>query len=276
MATTELGEFLRTRRAAISPEDVGLVSYGARRVPGLRREEIAQLAGVSLTYYTRLEQSANHNASDGVIEALGKALALSSDELDYLRRLAKPVRRRQRKLAAPEQPRAGTISLIVSMNNPAVVIDHCNNVLAWNAVGHKLLGSPHAFDQPADLDDRPNLAVDFFLDPHGRELYVDADQIAHDMTAFLRFSSARHPDDCRLTALIGELSQHSDEFATLWAQHLVQDCGFGVKRFRHPFVGRMDLTYEVMELAESSQRMAIYHAEPGSASADALELLAHS
>lgn len=274
--TTELGEFLRTRRAAISPQEAGLVSYGARRVPGLRREEIAQLAGVSLTYYTRLEQSANHNASDGVIDALARALALSPDEQEYLRRLARPSARRQRRLSPPEMPRPSALSMVNSLSTPAAIIDHCNNVLAWNPLGHKLLAADQPFDQPTVMDDRPNLAAIFFLEPHGQDLYVDTDVIAKAMTAFLRYSSGRHPDDCRLTALIGELSQHSDLFARLWAEHLVQDCGYGVKRFRHPYVGRLDLTYEVMEMSESSQRLAIYHAEPGSSSADALELLARS
>jgi hypothetical protein len=276
MTATELGEFLKTRRAAISPQDVGLVSYGARRVPGLRREEIAQLAGVSLTYYTRLEQSASVNASDGVIDALGRALALSSNEQDYLRSLAKPVPRAKRRPPKPEQPRAGAVALIMSLPTPAFIIDQCHDVLAWNPMAHKLIGGCTPFDQPARVDDRPNIARSFFLNPDGQDLYVDAPEIAKAMTAHLRFASGQYPNDPRLTAVIGELSQRSNQFATLWAQHLVQDCGYGVKRFQHPLVGRLDLYYESMNLAGTTHRMGIYHAEPGSSSADALELLARS
>lgn len=274
--TTELGEFLRTRRAAISPEDIGLVSYGARRVPGLRREELAQLAGVSPTYYTRLEQSASHNASDGVIDSLARALALTPNEHEHLRRLASPTATRARRRPKPEMPRPGALSMVMSMSNPAFILDQCNDVLAWNPLAHKLIGLGHCAEQPKDKHCRPNILRMFFLEPGGQDLYVDAKQLAKDMVAFLRFSSGNNPDDPRLTELVGELCQKSDQFATLWAKHLVQDCGFGVKRFQHPLVGRMDLPYEVMNLAESTHRLAVYHAPPGSAAADALELLARS
>lgn len=272
-ATSELGEFLRTRRAAIRPEDVGLRSFGARRVPGLRREELAQLAGVSPTYYTRLEQSASHNASAGVIDALARALSLSPDEHEHLRNLAKPVRATRRQ-CKPVTVRPAAKELVQSMTNPAVILDRCNDVLAWNSLAHRLFGGVHDFDQVDVLTDRPNLARMFFLEKDSAELYVDHQRIATDITAFLRYSSGRHPDDPQLTELVGELSVKSDEFACLWAQHLVQDCGYGVKRLHHPLVGRLDLNYQVTVLPDSGQRLGLYHAVVGSPAADALALLA--
>ncbi|CAG7572503.1 helix-turn-helix protein [Barrientosiimonas humi] len=274
--TTELGEFLRIRRAAINPEDVGVVSYGARRVPGLRREELAQLAGVSATYYTRLEQSASHNASDGVIDALARALSLNPQEHEHLRRLAHPEPGRVPRRPKPTQARPETVAMIRSMHNPAVILDHCNDVLAWNPLGHKLIGYQTCFEHPRQTRNRPNLLKMFFLDPDGRDLYVDADQVAKDMVAFLRFSSGNNPEDPALTALVGELCRKSDEFARLWSKHLVQDCGFGVKRFQHPLVGRIDVAFEVLSLSDSTHRIGIYHAEPGTPAADGLELLARS
>ncbi|AKU18609.1 helix-turn-helix transcriptional regulator [Luteipulveratus mongoliensis] len=274
--TTELGEFLKIRRAAISPEEAGLVSYGARRVPGLRREEIAQLAGVSPTYYTRLEQSASHNASDGVIDSLARALSLNPQEHEHLRRLAHPEPGRVPRRPKPTVARPETVAMIMSMSNPAVILDHCNDVLAWNPLGHKLVGLQTSFEHPQQKHCRPNLIKMFFLEPDGHDLYVDAAQIAKDMVAFLRFSSSNNPDDPNMTALVGELCQKSDEFAKLWAKHLVQDCGFGVKRFQHPLVGRIDVAYEVLSMSDSTHRVGIYHAEPGTPAADALELLARS
>ncbi|MEU6138638.1 helix-turn-helix transcriptional regulator [Nocardioides sp. NPDC047086] len=232
--TTDLGEFLRSRRAAISPEDAGLVSYGARRVPGLRREELAMLAGVSPTYYTRLEQADHHNASDAVIDSLARALRLSAEEHD-----------------------------------------HANYVLAWNDLGHRLFGHGLDFDAPyAGRPLRPNLVRRFFLEPGGPELFVDPEATALQMVGFLRYSSGLHPDDHILSCLVGELVQRSDLFAELWAEHPVMDCGYGIKRLRHPVAGRLDLAYEAMVLPETSQRIVLYRAEPGSPSADALERLA--
>jgi transcriptional regulator with XRE-family HTH domain len=270
---TELGEFLRTRRAAVSPEDVGLVSYGARRVPGLRREELAHLAGVSPTYYTRLEQSDQHNASDGVIDALARALALTDAEHAHLRRLAHPAPRPPRR-ARVERPRPSAVGLIRSAPGPALIVCHRNDVLAWNELGHRLVGAGQPFDQPDDVRNRPNFARMFFLEPGGRDLYAEPDQMARNLVGFLRLSSGLHPDDHQLSCLVGELVQRSDIFAALWAKHPVMDCGYGVKKFQHPLVGRLDLAYEGMTLPDTSHRMVLYHAEPGTPSADALALLA--
>ncbi|GGR63501.1 transcriptional regulator with XRE-family HTH domain [Nocardioides luteus] len=270
--TTELGEFLRSRRAAISPEEAGLVSYGARRVPGLRREELAMLAGVSPTYYTRLERADHHNASDAVIDSLARALRLGPEEHDHLRRLARPG------TAAParyrvERPRPSTARLIQATSGPALLIDHRNDVLAWNRLGHLLMAPDLPFEQTEDVENRPNMTRRFFLEPKTRDLWVDQAAIASSHVGFLRYSSGLHPDDHRLSCMVGELTQKSDEFAELWAQHPINDCGYGVKKFQHPIVGRFDLEYEAPVMPETSHRMCLYHAEAGSPAADALELL---
>ncbi|WGL53379.1 helix-turn-helix transcriptional regulator [Nocardioides sp. BP30] len=270
---TELGEFLRSRRAAISPEQAGLVSYGARRVPGLRREELAQLAGVSPTYYTRLEQSDQHQASDAVLDALARALRLSDGEREHLHRLARPAGRVSTPRCA--RPRPSALMVMHTMPSPALILDHTNDVVAWNRLGHLLLGHTVPYELPA-TEERPNLARMLFLEPGGTALYADPDEAMRTMIGFLRYSSGLYPDDQRLSRLVGELAQRSDAFAQVWAEHPVADCGFGVKRFRHPLVGRLELTYEVMRLPESSLRMVVYTAEPGSATHDGLELLARS
>ncbi|MEU0312363.1 helix-turn-helix transcriptional regulator [Nocardioides sp. NPDC006273] len=272
--TTELGEFLRSRRAAISPEEVGVVSYGARRVPGLRREELAMLAGVSPTYYTRLEQSDHHNASDSVIDALARALRLSAEEHDHLRRLARPAGVGPGR-AREEEPRPSAVAMLMDYPGPALIVDHANYVLAWNDLGHRLYGHGLDFDAPyADRSMRPNLVRRFFLEPEGPELFVDPGDAGLQMVGFLRYSSGLHPEDHILSCLVGELVQRSDLFAELWAEHPVMDCGYGIKRLRHPVAGRLDLAYEAMVLPETSQRLVLYRAEPGSPSADALSRLA--
>ncbi|WP_397428937.1 helix-turn-helix transcriptional regulator [Pseudofrankia sp. BMG5.37] len=270
---TELGDFLRTRRAAVSPAAVGLVSYGARRVPGLRREELAHLAGVSPTYYTRLEQADHHNVSDSVLDALARVLTLTDAEHEHLRRLARPEPRPVRRRRV-ERPRPAALGLVRAAPGPALLVDHRQDVLAWNALGHRLVGLGYPFEAPDDVRDRPNFARMFFLALGGRDLYAEPDQMARQMVGFLRYSSGLHPDDHELSCLVGELVQRSDQFAALWAKHQVLDCGHGVKKFQHPLVGRLDLTYEAMPLPESSHRMVLYHAEPGTPAADALALLA--
>lgn len=272
--TTELGEFLRSRRAAISPEEAGLVSYGARRVPGLRREELAMLAGVSPTYYTRLERADHHNASDAVIDSLARALRLSDEEHVHLRRLARPFGTVSGG-GRDAEPRPAAVAMVMDYPGPALIVDHANYVLAWNDLGHRLYGHGLDFDAPyAGRPHRPNLIRRFFLDPDGPELFVDPEGTGLQMVGFLRYSSGLHPDDHILSCLVGELVQRSDLFAELWAEHPVMDCGYGIKRLRHPVVGRLDLAYEAMVLPETSQRIVLYRAEPGSPSAAALAMLA--
>lgn len=267
----ELGDFLRTRRARLNPEDVGITPYGARRrVPGLRREELAQLAGVSVAYYTRLEQGQSQNASDSVLEAIARALRLDDDERAHLRNLAQPpARRRAGTARRAETARTATRQLIMAMDRvPAVVVDRRTEVLAWNPLGHALVAGHLAYE------DRPNLTRMLFLDDRTRDLHPDWDDAARINVASLRVTAGGHPDDRGLAELIGELSMKSGEFTQLWARHPVRVCTFGVKRLSHPLVGELELNFESLSLPdESGQRMLLYSAEPGSPSQGALDLL---
>ncbi|GAB2913425.1 helix-turn-helix transcriptional regulator [Streptomyces mayteni] len=272
----QLGEFLRSRRAQVSPEEAGLVNYGGRRrVPGLRREELAQLAGVSVAYYTRLEQGQSQQASGPVLEALARALRLSDDERAHLHSLARwepPSRRRVR----PERLRPGVRLMVDSLGGvPALVYGRRTDVLVWNRMGHALLGGHLAFSGPDEAGKRPNLARMIFLDTHLRELYGDWKSKARDAVADLRVTASRYPDDPQLTELIGELTVKSPEFASLWNAHPVRACAHHQRAYRHPLVGRMVLGDETMRLPDDEgQRLAIFTAEPGSPSEAALRLLA--
>lgn len=271
---TELGAFLRSRRDRLTPDEAGVHSYGRRRVPGLRREELAQLAGVSMTYLTRLEQGQSQNASDAVIDALARALQLEADERAHLFALARPAPRRRRR-AAPETARPGAEQLLHAMGDvPAVLLGRFNDILAWNRSGHLLLAGHLDADAPVPAEDRPNQLKLLFLDPHTRDLYADwHDEAAH-AVASLRYVAGQYADDRRLAELVGELSMNSPEFARLWAGHDVRLCTSGTKRFRHPEVGDLELAYEVLHLPEGNgQRILTHTAEPGSASLAALRLL---
>ncbi|MCO6004613.1 helix-turn-helix transcriptional regulator [Actinoallomurus purpureus] len=272
----ELGEFLRSRRARLRPEDVGLTHYGGRRrVPGLRREELAQLAGVSVAYYTRLEQGQSQNASDAVLDAIARALNLDEGERAYLHGLARPTpaaRRRPR----PERIRPGVRLMIESFGNvPAMVIGRCTDALAWNRMAHALLAGHLDVEAPERPADRPNMARLLFLDPHTRELYADWRKKARDAVAYLRLAAGRYPDDPALTALVGELAMKSPEFAALWSAHPVGDCAYNTREYRHPLVGAFTLSEEVMPLPDDQgQRVMVWNAEPDSPSEAALRLLA--
>lgn len=275
--TAELGTFLRTRRARLQPEDVGLVSYGARRrVPGLRREELAQLAGVSVAYYTRLEQGQSHNASDGVLDALARALRLSPDERAHLRDLARPTRARRRPAERPDKARPGTLQLLAALGEvPAVALGRRFEVLAWNPAGHALVAGHLDSDSPGRPLDRPNTQRLLFLDPHTRELYPDREAETRRAVAALRMAAGQHPDDQQLAELIGELSMKSAEFSTLWSRHAVSNCSFGVKSFHHPLVGAMELDFEMLHTPDASgQSLLMFTARAGSPSEAALRLLA--
>ncbi|WP_437105118.1 helix-turn-helix transcriptional regulator [Streptomyces sp. enrichment culture] len=274
---TELGEFLRTRRARLRPEDVGLPDYGGRRrVPGLRREELAQLAGVSAGYYTRLEQGQSPNASDAVLDAVARVLQLDDAERAHLHSLARP-RPKARRRPRPEKLRPSAQILIDSLGDvPALVIGRHGDVLTWNRTAHALIAGHLPFDAPSHPQDRPNVARLVFLDPHTRELYADWRAKAKDTVADLRLSAGRFPEDPELTGLIGELTLRSVEFASLWAAHPVHSCvpQHNTREVRHPMVGSMTLYNELLELSHADgQRLAVFTAEPGSASAAALQLL---
>jgi len=275
-AAGALGEFLRSRRARLTPEDAGIRSYGARRVPGLRREELAQLAGVSATYYTRLEQGQSGNASEAVIDAIARALNLEEDERTHLHDLARPVRTKRRRPARPDAARAGTVRLINAMAEvPAVVMGRRSEILAWNRLGHALLAGHHDFDAPSRPLERPNLTRMLFLDAHTRELYTRWDEEAARAVASLRLIAGRYRDDRELAELVGELTLKSDDFASLWAGHPVHNCLSGVKQFHHPEVGDLELGFEVLHLPDDAgHRILTYTSIPGSPSDAALRLLA--
>jgi transcriptional regulator with XRE-family HTH domain len=271
----ELGDFLRTRRAAISPEAAGITTWGQRRVPGLRREELAQLAGISINYYTRLEQGQSANASDSIIESLARALALDDAERAHLFALARPAAAKRRRAPRPETPSEGAVRLLESLPDvPALLLGRRNDVLAWNRLGHALLAGHLDPAAPTHRDTRPSFLRMLFLDPHTRDLHREWAGEAALAVASLRYTAAQFPDDRLLAELVGDLSIHSPDFARLWARHDVRLCSSGTKLLRHPEVGDLDLHYEVLHLPDSNgQRILTHTAAPGSSSADALSLL---
>jgi len=271
---TELGAFLRTRRARLDPAELGLASYGRRRVPGLRREELAQLAGVSATYYTRLEQGLGGGASDSVLDALAVALQLTTDERTHLHHVARPPRActpRQR----PEQISPGTAQLVAALTEiPVLALDRRNDVLAWNPLAHALLAGHLDPDAPTRTRERPNTVRMLFLDAHHRELHCDWDHEARRAVAALRIVAGQHPTDPALATLIGELSVRSPHFATLWARHPVGSCTEGTKRYHHPTVGDLELTFTVTTTADDTgHRLLLLTPAPDTPSAHALQLL---
>jgi transcriptional regulator with XRE-family HTH domain len=268
----ELSEFLRTRRARLKPEDVGLPEFGRhRRVPGLRREELAQLAGVSVAYYTRLEQGNGRNVSAEVLDAIARALRLSDAEHNHLTHLAKPKAYKKKPSARPQQVRGALRQLIDSLDGvPAYITGRRSDILVWNRMAAAVFGDWS--ELPAQ---ERNWARMVFLRPEYRDLYIDWDQKAADIVSYLRMDAGCHPDDPRLSALVGELSVKSEEFRRLWATHDVKEKSHGVKRMRHPLVGDLTLSFESFPLPDDHEQTLItYHAEPGSPSAEALRLLA--
>ncbi|MFD9320512.1 helix-turn-helix domain-containing protein, partial [Streptomyces sp. NPDC060053] len=267
----ELSEFLRTRRARLKPEDVGLPDIGRhRRVPGLRREELAQLAGVSVAYYTRLEQGNGRNVSAEVLDSIARALRLSDAEHAHLTHLAKP--KHKKKQAAPSQQVRGPLrQLLDTMDSvPAYLIGRRTEILGWNRMAAAVFG---------DWAELPvaerNWARLVFLRPDYRDLFVDWEQKAIDIVCALRMDAGCYPDDPRLSALVGQLSVKSEDFRRLWATHDVKEKSHGVKLLRHPLVGELSLNFEGFRLmGDGEQTMVTYHADPGSASAEALRLLA--
>jgi transcriptional regulator with XRE-family HTH domain len=262
-----LGEFLRARRALVHPEDVGLPDLGRRRVEGLRREELALLAGVSVDYYVRLEQGRDTHPSEQVLEALARALQLDDDAAAHLHELARPAPRRRRARRRAERVRPGVVRLIQSWTHaPAFVLGRRMDVLAHNALAG-VLHDGFARDR--------NMVRLVFLDPGARTTFPDWDAVAQDTVATLRAAAGADLDDPALTELVGELSLKSDEFRRLWARHDVREKAAGMKRFVHPLVGELELGYESFAVNDApGQLLVAYHAEPGSASERALALLA--
>lgn len=270
----EAREFLASRRAKITPEEAGLPNFGGiRRVPGLRREEVALLAGVSVEYYTRLERGGLAGVSDSVLDALARALQLDAAEREHLANLARaagPARRREtRNTASNVQPSVQRI-LDGMAGIPAFVRNGRLDILAINDLGRALYSE--AFRSPV----RPvNLARFQFLDARSHNLYPDWEKAAHTGVALLHIEAGRDPFNKNLSDLVGELATRSDEFRTLWGRHDVRLHDTGIKEFRHPVVGALRLSYDAMDLpATPGLTLTAYSAHPGSPDEDALRLLA--
>ncbi|MFC9689377.1 helix-turn-helix transcriptional regulator [Kribbella sp. NPDC056951] len=273
----EVREFLTTRRARITPEQAGLPTTGARRVPGLRRSEVATIAGLSVEYYARLERGQIAGASSGVLEALARALQLDDTERAHLLDLARaadgiPSSGRPRRRTAGKAAARESLQWVLDAikDGVAFVRDPHQNLVATNALGR-------AFYSPVigDGGRMPNLARFQFLDPAAREFFPDWELFAQMCVAIMRAEAGRDPHDRGLQDLVGELSTRSEIFRQLWADHNVRTHGSGTKRFQHPVVGELVLAYEELAItAEPGLVLLIYTAEPGSPSAERLQLLA--
>jgi transcriptional regulator with XRE-family HTH domain len=277
-ANRQLGEFLQTRRAQLRPEDAGIATYGdRRRVPGLRREELALLAGVSASYYSRLEQGQASNASPEVLNALAQALGLDDAERTHLHQLATGKRRApagRRPAAEVLTPALGQL-LDALGDVPTVVLGRRGDVLAWNPAGHALFAGHLDPDAPDRPRQRPNMARLVFLDAHTRDLYADWPAKARAVVATLRMASGRHPGDPSLAALVGELSMGAPEFAAMWADHRVKAGGDAAYEMRHPLVGTLTVTQQALR-TERDQSIVVATTEAGSPSRAAMTLLVHS
>jgi transcriptional regulator with XRE-family HTH domain len=275
----EVREFLTTRRAKVTPEQAGLPRYGGRRrVAGLRRDEVAQLAGISIEYYTRLERGNIRGVSDEVLDGIARALHLDDVERAHLIDLvrmagASPVGHRR---PARQQVRPSVRRLLDSMTGTAAFLRNGRlDILAANPLGYALY-SP-ALNSPASGDPRrpANLARFIFLDDQSAQFYRDWDGIAHAAVGSLRAEAGRAPHDRALASLVGELSVCSQPFREQWAAHDVEYYRSGIQPFRHPLAGDLDLEYDALEIpADPGQTIIAYSAEPGSAAHEALGILA--
>ena len=279
----EIREFLISRRAKLSPEEAGIPSYGElRRVPGLRREEVAQLAGVSTDYYTRLERGAIRGVSDAVLEAVASALRLDDAERMHLMDLARTANTPSRRV--PRQPpqqrvRPGVLRLLDGMTGVAATVQNGrSDVLATNLLSRALYSEVfnYAAQSSPDTPGRPpNQARYLFLDPRAGDFYPDWRAIAATTVAMLRLEAGRSPHDRALNELVGELTTRSGTFAALWAGHDVRIHTTGTKRFHHPVAGDLSLQFETLHLpGDEGQTLFTFTAEPGSASENALAFLA--
>ncbi|MFB6516613.1 helix-turn-helix transcriptional regulator [Streptomyces sp. NPDC056401] len=296
---SDLRDFLRSRRARIGPEEVGVAAHpGRRRVPGLRREEVAQLAGVSVDYYTRLEQGRTLHVSDEVLDAVARALRLDATERSHLFDLARPQRapgpgpgRAARaaagapgpaEAAGPQRVRAGLYRVLDALEDgtPAMIMGRRLEVLAANRLAEALYAdfgaaAPHTPESGASGRRGRNLARFLFLDPAARGLFADWEGAARAAVAALRFYAGRHPYDPDLSPLVEELGSLDGDFRRWWAGHDVLEHTHGTKRFRHPVVGELALEYESLAFPDDpDQTLYLYTAEPGSPSDEALRTLA--
>jgi transcriptional regulator with XRE-family HTH domain len=264
MNAGRLGEFLRARRAVADPAAHGLPA-GGRRTPGLRREEVAMLAGVSTDYYIRLEQGRDKHPSPQVVQALAGALGLSEDAADHLRTLAGPAPSRERSTRT-EYADAALIRLMDGWHTtPALIFDRYLDQLAANPLGEAL------FDW---MGEETNLVTSVFLLPAARTFYRDWEVTAENCVAALRATAGDDLDDPAVVTLVGGLSLKSEDFARLWARHDVRGKTTETKRFHHHLVGDLELNYQSLTVNSSpGQQLVVYQAEPASPSADALAVL---
>jgi transcriptional regulator with XRE-family HTH domain len=272
---SEIREFLTSRRARITPEQAGLNSFGPRRVPGLRREEVAVLAGVSVPYYTRIERGDMNGVSESVLEAIARALNLDEAEhahLFDLARSARPSSVPRRRRATKRNLRPSIHHVLGALNGGAAFIHNARlDNLAVNALGHALYAD--MFSKAAE-GGPANSARYVFLDEAARDFYVDWDRAASDVVGILRSAAGRDPQDRDLSDLVGELSTQSEEFRTRWAAHNVRFHHTGIKQFHHSVAGDITLTYNRMDLpADPGMAITIYTAEPGSRDEATLRLL---
>ncbi|MGW0174039.1 helix-turn-helix transcriptional regulator [Rhodococcus sp. NPDC003322] len=278
----ETGEFLASRRARITPDKAGLPAYGGnRRVPGLRREEVAMLAGVSVDYYTRLERGNLSGVSESVLEALAEALQLDEAERGHLFDLARAANasgaaRSRARRKSPATLRPVVQRILDSMEGlPAFVRNGRLDVLGANLLGRALYAP--MYDSPERIAHQPvNTARFHFLDGDAAQQFWGErwEKTAHDAVAILRAEAGKNPYDKELIALVGELSTRSEDFRRMWASHDVRYHRSGTKVFHHPAVGRLELAYEALELpADAGLQLNVYTALPGSPSDDGLKLL---
>jgi transcriptional regulator with XRE-family HTH domain len=274
---TEVREFLTTRRAKVRPRDVGLPDVGQRRVPGLRRGEVASLAGVSVEYYAKLERGVLAGVSASILDAIARALHLDDAERTHLFHLAQAAdgsnamprpARRNRRGWTPHPTLQWVLDTITT--GPAIVRNGRMDLLATNQLGRAM----HASLYERATDPVPNFARYTFLDDDAHRFYPDWDTAAHTCVAILRTEAGRDPHDPRMHDLVGELSTRSTEFRRCWSIHDVRLHGAGTKQFHHTAVGELDLAYESMDMiSEPGLTLTLYAAEPASRSAEALALL---
>lgn len=265
MATTALGDYLRARRALVTPETAGVVAHGARRVPGLRREEVAMTAGMSVDYYIRLEQGRERSPSAQVLDGIGRVLQLDDDARLHLYRLAglAPL---STPVGAAEHVDPGLRDLMdMWPDNPAIVLGPAYDVMAGNAAGYAL------FD---GFKQGPNLLAKIFLDPEAARFYVDWEQVARYTVAGFRLLQGRTPDDPRIREVVETLSRNSPAFVEMWERHEARGARLRSKRFNHPRVGELTLHINALTVRSTpGQELIVYHADPGSPSAQAIARL---
>lgn len=268
--SAEFGRFLKAMRARLSPEDAGVADVGSRRVPGLRREEIAQLAGVSTDYYTRLEQGRHIHPSKAVLDSVARALRLNAGERAHMMDLLQTCAGAAKTPTPAQRVRPALRQLLDAVGDvPAMVLGRRTDVLATNRIAKLLFADFPAMD-PAER----NLTRWLILDQSARDLFRDWKTVAADATGALRVDVGRHPNDPQANQLVGELAVNSEHFRHWWAGHRVATRSAGTVRLHHSIVGDLELDFETLSLPDDpDQSLRVYSTKPGSPSSDALKLL---